>query len=110
MIGAFVTGMAASIAVLMAPPLFRANVPGMNVDKVARDDHPTSPTIVPPVVRVTQSHTTDQGIMLFGNDTPMRVLRRQQLRETRWLDGQQHVQSEQTIPQDELLFIKEPTY
>jgi hypothetical protein len=117
LLGAFVTGMAASIAMLWASPIFRVVTPGTSpsTNIVAdsngpQSDHPVSPTIVPSVERVVQSHTTDQGIMLFGDDTPIRVFRRQQLKQKQWLDSRQQIQAEQTTPQDELVFIKMPTY
>ena len=53
---------------------------------------------------------TDQGIILFGNDTPFRVLRRQQMEQIRSLNGPQNVPPQQSPSQDELLFIKVPTY
>jgi hypothetical protein len=66
--------------------------------------------MIPAVERVVQSHTTDEGVVLFGNETPVRVLRRQGLQQTRWLNAQQQVQAEQTTPQDDLVFIRVPTY
>jgi len=115
LVGAFITGMAASIAMLWASPLFRAAAPSTGTVAVSENtgssgDHTVSPTIVPSVERVVQSHTTDQGIMLFGDNTPIRVLRRQQLKQQQWLDSRQQVQAEQTTPEDELVFIKVPTY
>jgi hypothetical protein len=115
LIGAFFTGMAASVAMLWASPLFRTAAPTggqvavSSVDKT-QTNSTNHQTIVPAVERVVQSHTTDQGIMLFGDDTPVRVLRRQRLEQTRWLNGQQQIESQQTVPQEELLFIKMPTY
>jgi len=115
LLGAFITGMAASIAMIFATPLFQAAAPSANTVTVSENngsqgDRHTSPTIVPSVERVVQSHTTDQGIILFGDNTPVRVLRRQQLKQKQWLDARQQIQAEQTTPQDELVFIKMPTY
>jgi hypothetical protein len=114
LLGAFVTGMAASVAILWAAPMLRGTAPAA-VPQIVDAGTKSQPdvnvtTVVPAVERVVQSHTTDEGVMLFGNDTPIRVLRRQQLEQTRWLDAQQKMQTKQSVPEDELLFIKMPTY
>jgi hypothetical protein len=59
---------------------------------------------------VAQSHLTDEGVMMLGDDTPVRVLHRQRLEPTRWPNDRQQMQEEQGQPQDELVFIKLPTY
>ena len=111
-IGAFATGMAASVAMLCAGPLFRAAMtpssPAPN-SIVASGDKSNLP-VLPNIERVVQTHTTDEGVMVLGDDTPVRVLRRQRLDQTRWTDDRHDVQQEQTTPQDEWVFIKMPTY
>lgn len=110
LMGAFVTGMAASVALLWAGPLFRAASPAPTQNEFSQGIGGPTNTIVPAVERVVQSHTTDEGVMVFGNDTPVRVLHRQSSENTRRLDGQQQVHEEQGPPQDEFVFIKMPTY
>lgn len=112
LIGAFFTGMAASVAVLWASPLFRTiSVPSSVETRQVSDsgDKPVSP-MLPSVERVVQSHTSDEGVMMLGGDTPVRVLRRRGTEQMRWLDERQQVQAEQVTPRDDIVFIKVPTY
>lgn len=110
-IGAFMTGMAASVALLWAGPLFRAASPGPTPSaSVSPVNAGPDSAIVPAVERVVQSNTTDEGVMVFGNDTPVRVLHRQSVENTRRLDDRQQVHEEQGPPEDEFVFIKMPTY
>lgn len=112
-IGAFATGMAASVAVLWATPLLRGPSTGPAAAPPLADVTPadrSTPPFIPAVERVVQSHTTDEGVMVLGDDTPVRVLRRQQLQRTHWANDPQGEQEERSTPQDELVFIKVPTY
>jgi hypothetical protein len=110
LIGAFMAGVAASVAMLWAGPLFRAALPSSSVESVSRANSGFTQTAVPAVERVVQSHTTDEGVMMLGNDTPVRVLRRQRIENTRRLDEQQQVHEERGTPEDEFVFVKVPTY
>lgn len=110
LVGAFVTGMAASVAMLWAGPLFRAASPTPASDTVAKASGSQPETIVPAVERVVHSHTTDEGVMMLGNDMPVRVFRRQRSENTRRLDDQRQVHEEQGPPEDEFVFVKMPTY
>jgi hypothetical protein len=109
-IGAFATGMAASVAMLWAVPLLsHANSsPSGSGARVAQETK--APEVVPNVERIVQTHTTDEGVMVLGDDTPVHVLRRQHIDQTRAMDGRQDVQPDQATPQDEWVFIKMPTY
>ena len=111
-IGAFATGMAASVAALWAGPLFwsagpRSNSPSAHVSEANTG---SSLAKLPAIERVVQSHVTDEGVMMLGDDTPVRVLHRQRLEQTRWLNDRQQIHEEQGAPQDEMVFIKMPTY
>jgi hypothetical protein len=115
LIGAFATGMAASVAFLWAAPMFRGTTPIPAPTQQIAVDSRNEPGVnaspmIPGVERVVQSHTTDEGVMLFNNETPVRVLHRRQLEQKRWLDQNQQIQTQQSVPEDELLFIKLPTY
>lgn len=111
-IGAFATGMAASVAMLWAVPLLRGPSPvAAPTGVVSRGGNDVQPeTVVPAVERVVQSHTTDEGVIVLGDDTPVRVLHRRQMEQTRWLNDPRHAHEEQGTPQDEMVFIKMPTY
>lgn len=108
LVGAFVTGMAASVAMLWAGPLFRVASPASATNQVvSKGDQPAS--VIPAVERVVQSQTTDEGVMMLGDD-PVRVLRRQRIENTRRMDDQKRIHEEQGTPEDEFVFIKLPTY
>jgi hypothetical protein len=110
-IGAFATGMAASVAMLWAVPAFRTASPSpAPAGMVSQASTGSNGATIPEVERVVQSHTTDEGVMVLGDDTPVRVLHRQRLEQTRWLNDPQHARQEQGVPQDEMVFIKMPTY
>lgn len=109
--GAFATGMAASVAMLWAVPLLMPAHSGPSRSGVhVAEGQPASAGVVPNVQRIVQTHMTDEGVMVLGDDTPVRVLRRQQLDQTRSSDDRRDGQKEQTTPQDEWVFIKMPTY
>ena len=108
LVGAFVTGMAASVVMLWAGPLFRAASPAPTRNEALSKVDSTQ-NVIPAVERVVQSHTTDEGVMVFGND-PVRVLRRQRVENTRRMDDQKQIHEEQGAPEDEFVFIKLPTY
>ncbi|HEY2584929.1 MAG TPA: hypothetical protein VGI81_04085 [Tepidisphaeraceae bacterium] len=109
-IGAFATGMAASVAMLWAVPLILPAHSGSSQPGVRIAQGTPAPDVIPNVERVVQTHTTDEGVMVLGDDSPVRVLRRQQLDQTRWTNDRHDVQREQSTPQDEWVFIKMPTY
>jgi len=103
LIGAFVGGMAASVAVLWAAPWFHAADPGTQRSTISQK---TDPQLIPPAVqRVVNSQTIYEGVLVL-DDTPVRVLRRRAVERTRWFDGNERVQSEQITPKDDLVFIK----
>jgi hypothetical protein len=111
LLGAFITGMAASVAVIWAAPLFHAAAPATRQQVVeTREQEPASPPTLPAITRVVQSHTTDEGIVVTDDNTPFHVLRRRQIERTRWLDGDRKVEAEQVTPQDDLVYVKVPTY
>ncbi len=104
--------MAASVAVLWATPLFHG--PALRSRQVL-ETHEVQPAdalprALPAITRVVQSHTTDEGIVVADDNTPFHVVRRRQIEQTRWLDGQHNVQAEQVTPQDDLVYVKVPTY
>lgn len=109
-IGAFATGMAASVAMLWAVPLLTSTNPGAPTSSVRVAEGNPPSQVVPNVERVVQTNTTDEGVMVLDNDTPVRVLRRQQVDQTGPANGPGNTQAERAAPQDEWVFIKMPTY
>jgi len=113
LVGAFVSGLAASVAVLCAGPLFRHFE---RAPQLVRQDPPgpgplaAAATLISPTFEKTvQSRTTDEGIVMLG-DTPVRVVHRQSVERTRWFDGQDNVSAEEETPQDDVTLIKLTTY
>jgi len=108
LIGAFVSGMAASVAALWAAPLFRlTHAPDRNLPA----SHPPSAVVaakpIPPAMqRDVQSQTIDEGVLVLDDNTPYRVLRHREVERTRWFNEQAKVQNEQVKPKDDLIFIK----
>jgi hypothetical protein len=109
-IGAFATGMAASVAMLWAVPLLTSTNSGAPTSSVHVAEGNPSPQVVPNVERVVQTNTTDEGVMVLGNDTPVRVLRRQQVDPAGPTNSPGDTPAERATPQDEWVFIKMPTY
>lgn len=110
LIGAFLTGMAASVAALWAAPLFRA-VHGPDRDRQSSTIHSQQPIVaakpIPPAMqRDVQSQTIDEGVLVLNDNTPYRVLRRREIERTRWFNDQAKVQNEQVTPKEDLIFIK----
>jgi hypothetical protein len=110
LVGAFITGMAASVAMLWAGPLFRAASPASAPMQAVSKANTGGETVVPAIERVVQSHTTDEGVMVLGDGMPVRVIRRERVENTRRMDDQKQIHEEQGSPEDELVFIKLPTY
>ena len=112
LLGTFVTGMAASVAVIWAAPLFHAAAPPTR--QVVENRGPAgvdaATPVMPAVTRVVQSHATDEGIVVTDDNTPFHVLHLRQIERTRWLDGDRNVQAEQVTPQDNVVYVKVPTY
>lgn len=112
LIGAFASGLAASVAVLWATPLFRpmtqsrppvaVNAPG----EPARADA----AFVPVVERVVNSQTSDEGVVMLDDETPVRVYRRQAVERTRWFDENDAVRAQEVTPHDDLVLMKLTTY
>ncbi len=108
LIGAFGTGLAASVAVLWASPIFHATPTGRTfVEK----PNPVDPAIVHPVVEhIVDSRTSDEGVIMLDEETPVRVLRRQAIEQTRYYDDHDQVQSQEVTPRDDLVLMKLTTY
>jgi len=110
LIGAFISGMAASVAVLWAAPLLRHQQHPQAGESSSRANRAPMANVVPAAMeQFVQSRTTDEGIIMVG-DAPVRVVHRQALERTRWLDAPGKVRAEQLTPRDDLMFIKLPTY
>jgi len=103
--GAFVSAMAASVAVLWATPIFHSTTPVRSVGQVAKSD-----SVQPVIERVVSSSTSDEGIVMLDDDTPVRVFHRQEIEQTRWFDEHEKMQAQQITPRDDLLFVKLVTY
>lgn len=110
LIGAFVSGMAASVAVLWATPLLRHPARPPMVDEASTRASGTTMNAVPAdLERFVQSRTTDEGIIMVG-DAPVRVLHRQALEQKRLPAAPGKTGGEQLTPRDDMIFIKLPTY
>lgn len=109
LIAAFGAGLAASVAVLWASPVFRAGTTPrpQRADETPRVD----PSLVHPVVeRWVDSRTSDEGVIMLDDETPVRVLRRQAIEQTRYYDEHDTVQSQEVTPRDDLVLMKLTTY
>jgi hypothetical protein len=110
LIGAFLSGMAASVAALWAAPLFRATHKPDRVQQNAQLDPRHSivsaKPIPPAMQRDVQSQTIDEGVLVLDDNTPYRVLRRRAIERTRWFNEQAKVQNVLVTPKDDLIFIK----
>lgn len=108
LIGAFAAGLAASVAALWATPLFRSidSVrPTGPVISEARADAPVQPVIE----RFVSSQTSDEGILLLDDGTPVRVYHRRTTERTSWIDDHNAVHSE-ADPSDALVLVPVRTY
>jgi len=109
LIGAFGAGLAASVAVLWASPIFHTNASVRTV--VDNSTNPIDPAIVHPVVeRLIDSRTSDEGVIMLDEETPVRVLRRQTIERTRYYDEYDAIQSQEVTPRDDLVLMKLTTY
>lgn len=110
LLGAFASGMAASVAALWAAPMFRAaHTPGVGPERnpLSPNRHVVSAKPIPPAMqRDVQSQTIDEGVLVLQDNTPYRVLRLRQIERTRWFNDQAKVREEQVTPRDDLIFIK----
>ncbi len=118
LLGAFVSGLAASVAVLWASPLFHtitpagrpsvANVGGGTMEHVeaVRPDVRPSPV----VETLVSSRTSDEGVVMLDEDTPARIYHRQAIERTRWFDENDAVRAQELTPHDELVVMKLVTY
>lgn len=113
LIGAFVSGLAASVAFLWAAPMFHTTDPGARTHIAGTDTNRgemNSNLILPAMERVVQSKTMDEGVILLPDNTPARILHRRALEKTRWFDGQDKVREERITPKDDFVLIKLSTY
>src|SRR5258706_10682169 len=96
LIGAFVSGLAASVAVLWATPLFHAMTPERRPVAVGipGDSAPAQSGMGPMMERVVNSRTSDEGVVMLDDETPVRVYRRQAVERTRWFDENDSVQAQ----------------
>ena len=109
LIGAFGAGLAASVAVLWASPMFHVNSPVRTVSSGSTNG--VDPSLVHPVVeRIIDSRTSDEGVIMLDEETPVRVLRRQAIERTRYYDEHDTVQSQEVTPRDDLVLMKLTTY
>src|SRR4051812_11642836 len=83
LIGAFGAGLAASVAVLWATPMFHgqpAVAPAVSLSETQK----IAPALFHPVVeRVVDSHTSDEGVIMLDDETAVRVYRRKAIERTR---------------------------
>ena len=109
LIGAFGAGLAASVAVLWASPIFHLNSPDKRTF-VGNPPNPVDSSIVPVVEHLIDSRTSDEGVIMLDEQTPVRVLRRQAIERTRYYDEHDTVQSQEVTPRDDLVLMKLTTY
>ncbi|HEY8749071.1 MAG TPA: hypothetical protein VIM11_13900 [Tepidisphaeraceae bacterium] len=111
LIAAFGAGLAASVAVLWATPIFH-NQPPADQRVVKINEGPrVDPALFHPVVeRTVDSHTSDEGVIMLDEDTAVRVYRRQAIERTRYFDEHDAVQSQEVTPRDDLVLMKLTTY
>jgi hypothetical protein len=109
LIGAFGAGLAASVAVLWASPVFRAGAAPSR--QTAGGPTKVDASLVHPVIeRLVDSRTSDEGVIMLDEETPVRVLRRQAVERTRYYDEHDAVQSQEVTPRDDLVLMKLTTY
>jgi hypothetical protein len=103
LIGTFISGLAASVAVLWAAPVFHRDAAPA---KQIADDSVTQPV----VERLVSSRTSDEGVVMLDDDTPVRVYHRQAIERTRWFDEHEQMTAQELSPQDDVVFVKLITY
>ena len=109
LIGAFGAGLAASVAVLWASPMFHASSAVRTVAD-GPTNHIDASLVLPVVERVVDSRTSDEGVIMLDDETPVRVLRRQSIEQTRYYDEHDTIQSQEVTPRDDLVLMKLTTY
>jgi hypothetical protein len=103
LIGTFISGLAASVAVLWATPIFHQSAPPSK--------HVESASVIQPVIeRLVSSQTSDEGVVMLDDDTPVRVFHRQSIEQTRWFDEHEKVEAQELTPRDDVVFVKLATY
>jgi len=113
LIGAFASGLAASVAVLWATPMFHAaesSRPVVASGSGGGDAALAGGGMVPVMERVVNSRTSDEGVMMLDEETPVRVYRRQAVERTRWFDENDSVRRQEVTPRDDLVLMKLTTY
>ena len=110
MIGSFGFGaaVAASMAMLWASPLLYTTKPGAETGPGPLTS--TAASIPPAMEQVVQSQWVDEGTMVLEGGTPVRVVRRQGVEQTRWFGRDAKVRAQEIVPQDDVVFIKLTTY
>jgi hypothetical protein len=110
LIGAFGAGLAASVAVLWASPMFHGQPPA-NRQVVTNEGNAIDPALFHPVVeRVVDSRTSDEGVIMLDDETAVRVYRRQAIERTRYFDEHDSIQAQEVTPRDDLVLMKLTTY
>lgn len=108
LIGAFATGLAASVAALWASPLFHVTTQSPHAAPGGAFAQQTA--LVPAMEQVVHSRMIDEGVVMLDDNTPVRVLRRHSLEQTRWFDEHAAVKAQKVIPRDDLTLIRLTTY
>ena len=108
LIGAFGTGLAASVVALWASPLLRV-VPQTPHD-ASSGTFAQQASLAPAVEQVVNSRTVDEGVVMLDENTPVRVLRRRSVEQTRWFDEHAVVKAQKVTPRDDLTLIRLTTY
>ena len=106
LIGTFISGLAASVAVLWAGPMFHHDASPRNPIAIAAKD----PVVQPVVERLVSSRTSDEGVVMLDDNTPVRVFHRQAIEQTRWFDEHEQMTAQELSPRDDLVFVKLITY
>jgi hypothetical protein len=106
LIGTFISGVAASVAVLWAGPMFHRDASLKKANIVAKED----PLVQPVVERLVSSRTSDEGVVMLDDDTPVRVFHRQAIERTRWFDEHEQMTAQEVSPRDEVVLMKLVTY
>jgi hypothetical protein len=107
LIGTFVSGLAASVAVLWAAPVFHHDT---TPTKRIAAAPPSDPVARPVIERLVSSRTSDEGVMMLDDDTPVRVYHRQAIEQTRWFDEHEQMTAQELSPRDDVVFVKLVTY
>jgi len=108
LIGAFISGIAASVAVLWAAPVFHHD--STPPKQIAVKPSDSDPVARPVIERLVSSRTSDEGVMMLDDDTPVRVYHRQAIEQTRWFDEHEQMTAQELSPRDDVVFVKLVTY